>query len=40
MYCVDEDGEMFCFDASTAELERTIRVSEKEVIGVAHHPHR
>lgn len=35
-----EDGEMLCFDAATAELERSIKVSDKEVIGLAHHPHR
>lgn len=35
-----EDGEMFCFDAATAEVERVMKVSDKEVIGLAHHPHR
>ena len=40
VYCVGEDGEMLCFDSSTAEMERSLRVSDKEVIGVAHHPHR
>lgn len=35
-----EDGEMFCFDATTAEVERVMKVSDKEVIGLAHHPHR
>ena len=40
VYCVGEDGEMLCFDAATAEVERTLKVSEQEVIGLAHHPHR
>lgn len=40
VYCVGEDGEMLCFDSSTAEMERSLKVSDKEVIGVAHHPHR
>lgn len=40
MYCAGEDGELFCFDAATTEVEKTLKVSEKEIIGLAHHPHR
>ncbi|CAN0393583.1 unnamed protein product, partial [Ectocarpus fasciculatus] len=40
VYCAGEDGELFCFDAATTEVEKTLKVSEKEIIGLAHHPHR
>ncbi|CAN0016380.1 unnamed protein product [Discosporangium mesarthrocarpum] len=40
VYCIGEDGEMLCFDSSTGVVERTVKVFDKEAIGIAHHPHR
>lgn len=40
MYCVGEDGVMYMFDALSGQLENVLQVADREVIGVAHHPHR
>lgn len=31
---------VYIFDGVSAQLENVLQVSEKEVIGVCHHPHR
>ncbi|CAM9835183.1 unnamed protein product [Chrysoparadoxa australica] len=40
LYCAASDGTMHCFDVSTGELKSELKVCDKDVLGLAHHPHR
>lgn len=39
-HCAGEDGIVYSFQLGKGDLESFVKVGEKEVIGVAHHPHR
>jgi WD40 repeat-containing protein SMU1 len=40
IYCVGEDGIVYTFDTAGGQLENILQVSDREVIGISHHPLR
>jgi len=40
LYAVSEDMHLYCFRVDSGELVHRMKVSDKELIGLAHHPHK
>lgn len=40
MYCGGEDGMLYTFNVESGELDHELQVSDREIISIAHHPHR
>ncbi|CAJ1430246.1 unnamed protein product [Effrenium voratum] len=40
LHAVAEDNTLYCFSVASGGLEQTLKVADKEVIGIVHHPSR
>merc|ERR1711920_498028 len=40
LYAAAEDHRLYCFSLESCALEQTLKVADKEIIGLAHHPSR
>lgn len=38
VYAVAEDHRLYCFNVATGKVDHVMEISEKDVIGLAHHP--
>lgn len=40
VYILSEDKVLYCFDVETSTIQHMVKTHKKQVVGVAHHPHR
>lgn len=40
LYCAGTDQQLHCFSTASGKVERSLKATEKDLIGVAHHPFR
>lgn len=40
VFAVAEDGVLYCFSTESLKVEHMVKLHEKEVLGLAVHPHR
>ena len=40
LYCAGDDHKLYCFSVAAGTLNHTLPVHERDIVGLAHHPHR
>lgn len=40
LYAVAEDNTLYCFSTASGDIEQTVKIADKDVIGLTHHPSR
>eukprot|EP01083_Nonionella_stella_P140867 432912_1 len=40
LFCAGSDHVLYCFDMDSGKLEHVLKLHEKTIVGLAHHPHR
>ena len=40
LYCVGDNHVLYCFVVATGDMMHSMRLHERDVLGLAHHPHR
>jgi len=40
LYCGGEDGTLYAFNVESGQLDHVLEASDREIISIAHHPHR
>lgn len=38
VYAVSEEHKLYCFNGTSGRVEHVMEISEKDIIGLAHHP--